>query len=85
MFPFRFLHMITPSVRKSSAPAGLASALRAHMEYFAGLVPGNNSGSLESSCNTSHTGINRAPYLNIDDDYDIRERQFSLGLFMKIN
>ncbi|CAH1396718.1 unnamed protein product [Nezara viridula] len=75
----KFLNMITPSVRKSSAPAGLASALRAHMEYFAGFVPGNNSGSLESSCNTSHTGINRAPYLNIDDDYDIRERKFSLG------
>ncbi|XP_024084767.1 uncharacterized protein LOC112127682 [Cimex lectularius] len=81
----KLLNMITPkpAVRKISAPTagGLASAFRAHMEYFAGFVPGNksNSESCESSCNTSRTGINKAPFVNIDD-FDIRGRKYSLGL-----
>uniref|UniRef100_T1HAH4 G_PROTEIN_RECEP_F3_4 domain-containing protein n=1 Tax=Rhodnius prolixus TaxID=13249 RepID=T1HAH4_RHOPR len=85
----KFLNMLTArssasgqGIRKVSAPAnmGIASAFKAHMEYFAGFVPGNksNSESCESSCNTSRTGINRTPFVNVDN-FDLRDRKFSLG------
>lgn len=55
-----------PSIRKSSASSyagnssvGIASALRVHMGYIAGLVPGSTKQNMASSCNTSSTGINR--------------------------
>lgn len=55
-----------PSIRKSSASSyagnsnvGIASALRSHMGYIAGLVPGSSKSQMASSCNTSATGINR--------------------------
>lgn len=52
------------SVRKSSAASysgnsNIASALKVHMGYIAGLVPGSTKTNMASSCNTSTTGINR--------------------------
>lgn len=55
-----------PSIRKTSASSysgnsnvGIATALRVHMGYIAGLVPGSNKQNMASSCNTSSTAINR--------------------------
>lgn len=54
------------STRKTSAASytgttGIAAALKAHVGYFAGFVPGtkSGSGSLDSSCNTSRSAINK--------------------------
>ncbi|PNF38412.1 hypothetical protein B7P43_G07251 [Cryptotermes secundus] len=56
-----------PSSRKTSAASfsgtssggGIASALRVHMGYLAGLVPNSNMAAMTSSCNTSIAALNQ--------------------------
>lgn len=56
-----------PSSRKTSAASfsgtssggGIASALRVHMGYLAGLVPSSNMAAMSSSCNTSIMALNQ--------------------------
>jgi hypothetical protein len=43
----------------TSSGGGIASALRAHMGYLAGLVPSSNISAMTSSCNTSITALNQ--------------------------
>ncbi|KDR18733.1 Gamma-aminobutyric acid type B receptor subunit 2 [Zootermopsis nevadensis] len=49
----------TASFSGTSTGGGIASALRVHMGYLAGLVPNSNMAAMTSSCNTSVAALNQ--------------------------
>ncbi|KAJ4447108.1 hypothetical protein ANN_09108 [Periplaneta americana] len=77
-----------PSSRKTSAASytgtgggGIASALRVHMGYLAGLVPSSTAAPMTSSCNTSITALNQYGLSGEEDgEDDGNRRKFSLGM-----